>query len=155
MHRNQATSPFFFSETQTSHERLIYIDQGKTWHEAQDYCREHYTDLASGVAQINSQELQNRPNNSGKSWIGLFRDTWRLSDGSSASYRNWEPEFYEEHFFLYEKCAMMNTSGKWFYDDCHMQQTFFCYRGKFFDFLSFIPPRLLSPTLGEVIYDCL
>lgn len=126
---------FVFPETQTSHERLIYIDQRKTWHEAQDYCREHYTDLASGVAQLNSQELRNRPNISGNSWIGLFRDTWRFSDGSSSSYRNWEPEFYEE---FGEKCAMMNTSGKWFYDDCSMTQPFFCYRGEILDFLNFI-----------------
>lgn len=40
---------YFFSETELSHDRLIYIDKEKACHEAQDYCREHHTDLASEV----------------------------------------------------------------------------------------------------------
>lgn len=127
---------FFFRETT---ERLIYVDEEKTWYGAQDYCREHHVDLASGVAQLNGQELQISLNGSAKSWIGLFRDTWRFIDGSNSSFRNWEPEFYEESD---EQCAVMNTSGKWYYDDCMTTKPFFCYSGEFSALLD-------SVTLGE------
>lgn len=93
---------------------------------AQGYCREHHTVLARGVGQLNSLALQNRLNDSDKSRIGFFRDTWRFSDGSSSSYRNWEHQSDEK---LDEKCAIMNTSGKRYYDLCDAAKHF-CYSGE-------------------------
>ncbi|XP_045886735.1 uncharacterized protein LOC123957741 [Micropterus dolomieu] len=62
-------------ETVTS-SSFIFVNDLKTWSEAQSYCREHYTDLASvrnrtENAQINKL-AQYKP-----IWIGLYRDSWK------------------------------------------------------------------------------
>uniref|UniRef100_A0A8C4GYH3 C-type lectin domain-containing protein n=1 Tax=Dicentrarchus labrax TaxID=13489 RepID=A0A8C4GYH3_DICLA len=62
------------------------------WPEAQNYCRENHTDLVSGLNQLNDPDLKEQIN-SYDVWIGLFRDTWRWSDGSHFSFRNWDVEF--------------------------------------------------------------
>lgn len=95
---------FLFSETELSHDRLIFIDKEKAWHKV----------TAESITLFwpqgwDSLALQNRLNDSDR--IGFFRDTWRFSDGSSSSYRNWEHQSDEK---FDEKCAIMNTSGKWY-----------------------------------------
>ncbi|XP_030578974.1 macrophage mannose receptor 1-like [Archocentrus centrarchus] len=68
---------------------LIYED--KNWTQAQSYCRVNHTDLVSGLHQINSTEFKEL-NRSAGFWIGLFRDTWRWSDGSKFSFRHWDTD---------------------------------------------------------------
>lgn len=95
------------------------------WTQAQNYCRTHHTDLISGRDQLKKffQSSQNK-----KGWIGLFRDTWRWSDGSNSSFRNWK-KF--EDGVKYLKCAAVwKHSGDWRADDCKMTKPFFCYDDK-------------------------
>ncbi|XP_027131167.1 secretory phospholipase A2 receptor-like, partial [Larimichthys crocea] len=54
-------------------------------------------------------------------WIGLFSDTWRWSDGSSSSFRNWDPEVGDKN------CALLKSSGQWRSADCDETKPFFCY----------------------------
>ncbi|KAL3976700.1 poly [ADP-ribose] polymerase 7/11/12/13 [Sarotherodon galilaeus] len=68
---------------------LHFNDSRKLWREAQSYCREHHTDLASGAEQLNEIFSKFKSSDKPRSWIGLFRDTWRWSDGSNYSYRHW------------------------------------------------------------------
>ncbi|XP_029311246.1 uncharacterized protein LOC115024012 [Cottoperca gobio] len=72
--------------TQTYH----VSDEKMTWFQAQRYCREHHTDLISGLTQL--QEF--RPNRQSMEtlWIGLFRDAWMWSDGSSSSFRQFKTD---------------------------------------------------------------
>uniref|UniRef100_A0A673CGR2 C-type lectin domain-containing protein n=1 Tax=Sphaeramia orbicularis TaxID=375764 RepID=A0A673CGR2_9TELE len=67
----------------------VYDQIRMTWLEAQKYCREHHTDLISGQDQLD--DLKNHTKLNGTRWmIGLFRDTWRWSDGNGSSFRNWD-----------------------------------------------------------------
>uniref|UniRef100_A0AAZ1Y5S0 C-type lectin domain-containing protein n=1 Tax=Oreochromis aureus TaxID=47969 RepID=A0AAZ1Y5S0_OREAU len=75
------------------------IKKKMTWTKAQNYCRDHYTDLASGLDQADGEEFKILNKSQGSPmnvWIGLFRDTWRWSDGSNFSFRHWNMEsFYD------------------------------------------------------------
>uniref|UniRef100_A0A8C9XC64 C-type lectin domain-containing protein n=1 Tax=Sander lucioperca TaxID=283035 RepID=A0A8C9XC64_SANLU len=67
-------------------------DHAKTWLDAQSYCRDNHTDLISGVKQLKDFKKQ-YPNDVNQIfWIGLFRDCWSWSDGSSFSFRLWEQD---------------------------------------------------------------
>ncbi|XP_028993904.2 macrophage mannose receptor 1-like [Betta splendens] len=92
-----------------------HIDINMTWPQAQSYCRQHYTDLVGGLDQLNDSTLA--------SWsnviIGLFRDTWRWSDGSNSSFRNWESLEDLVDGQSDKTCAtVLNTAGTWSYDYC-------------------------------------
>ncbi|MCJ8741153.1 hypothetical protein PDJAM_G00067500, partial [Pangasius djambal] len=77
-----------------------FINESKTWAEAQRYCRENYVDLAS----INTTQEQLALTDivdiwdSKRTWIGLYDDLnswrWSLDDDSfykegGRSFRNW------------------------------------------------------------------
>ncbi|XP_063356634.1 macrophage mannose receptor 1-like [Pelmatolapia mariae] len=83
---------------------LHFIDSQKVWREAQSYCREHHTDLASGAEQLKEAVSKFKSSDKTRSWIGLFRDTWRWSDGSNYSYRHWRDV---------EKLILINESKNW------------------------------------------
>ncbi|XP_047445083.1 putative C-type lectin domain family 20 member A [Mugil cephalus] len=95
----------------------------KNWIDAQKYCRDHHTDLVSGFNQLDEgHEVElgyNTPY-----WIGLFRDTWRWSDGNSSSFRHWNQTLSPEH-----ECAvtMLNERRRWKNADCTDKKPFFCY----------------------------
>ncbi|XP_075946606.1 uncharacterized protein LOC142948447 [Anarhichas minor] len=62
-------------------ETFVLINNTMTWTEAQSYCREHHTDLASVRNMEEIQKVQNLVPY-GDVWIGLSRDGWKWSDGS-------------------------------------------------------------------------
>uniref|UniRef100_A0A8C9XCV8 C-type lectin domain-containing protein n=1 Tax=Sander lucioperca TaxID=283035 RepID=A0A8C9XCV8_SANLU len=98
-------------------------DHAKTWLDAQSYCRDNHTDLISGVKQLKDFKKQ-YPNDVNQIfWIGLFRDCWSWSDGSSFSFRLWEQD-------PKKTCAMTTSDGKWSSDDCNNKKPFFCYNGE-------------------------
>uniref|UniRef100_A0A668UMN9 C-type lectin domain-containing protein n=1 Tax=Oreochromis aureus TaxID=47969 RepID=A0A668UMN9_OREAU len=74
--------------------QFICYDGENMW-TAQSYCRQHHTDLASGLDQIYSEEFKNLQN-SKELWIGLFRDSWRWSDGSNFSFRYWDMDSFND-----------------------------------------------------------
>ncbi|XP_055359622.1 L-selectin-like [Betta splendens] len=95
-----------------------------TWPEAQSYCRQHYTDLVSGLDQLDDPTVVSQS----YVWIGLFRDTWRWSDGSNSSFRNWESLGDLVDGESDKTCAtVLNTAGTWSYDYCSTKKPFHCY----------------------------
>ncbi|XP_061587309.1 secretory phospholipase A2 receptor-like [Cololabis saira] len=108
-----------------------------TWLEAQSYCRENHTDLASGPHQLKDTQLQQLPElqklngteENNHAFIGLYRDTWRWSDGSSFSFRHWRPGsgISTKHI----RYVMVEKNGRWTTDESSIsRKPFFCYDDK-------------------------
>lgn len=105
----------------------IKITDAKNWTDAQSYCRQHYTDLAT----IHNSEEQNQVyaavvNSWEEDWIGLYKEFWQWSDQWNFTFRNWAAE---HPFISSGDCAAMSTtdSGKWVRYSCDQQYPFICY----------------------------
>ncbi|XP_048039564.1 macrophage mannose receptor 1-like isoform X2 [Megalobrama amblycephala] len=105
--------------------QYYYISEAKNWTEAQRYCREKYTDLATVDNMNDMNEVKSvsaKANN--YVWIGLQRtsvDKWQWSSGEPALYLNWstgQPDNGHE-------CAVMKN-GQWNDYPCSNSQTFIC-----------------------------
>ncbi|CAI5648800.1 unnamed protein product [Oreochromis niloticus] len=63
---------------------FVFINNSMTWMEAQSYCRANYTDLASVRNMSENQKAKELVPAGQKVWIGLFRDSWKWTDGNPA-----------------------------------------------------------------------
>ncbi|XP_036419932.1 macrophage mannose receptor 1-like isoform X1 [Colossoma macropomum] len=117
-----------------------FVNEEKSWTEAQSYCREIHTELAT----INNMEEMKNLNASLKDktrhvWIGLEKGNtgkwlWSLADGNFHSegdaHRNWsqgEPNNKGGKEF----CVVMKKSdGTWADDSCEELHPFMCYDDK-------------------------
>ncbi|KAF5899433.1 macrophage mannose receptor 1-like isoform X6, partial [Clarias magur] len=61
-----------------------------SWLDARAYCRQYHTDLASALSSSDQQTL-NQLITSTRTWIGLYRDTWKWTDGTNATNLPWLP----------------------------------------------------------------
>uniref|UniRef100_A0A3B3VTH5 C-type lectin domain-containing protein n=1 Tax=Poecilia latipinna TaxID=48699 RepID=A0A3B3VTH5_9TELE len=116
--------------------QFLYINENKTWTEAQQYCRENHTDL---VTVTNMKDMKRLINiSAGKmkeAWIGLYdetHDTWRWSDGSNSSFRHWNKNFNNPES-INDQCAMtvFDDGGRWKNVSCDEKKPFVCYDGEF------------------------
>ncbi|XP_073326658.1 C-type lectin 1-like [Pagrus major] len=110
---------------------FVLIETPMTWTEAQSYCRDHHTDLASVRNTAENQEVKDVIPSGEAAWIGLFRDSWKWSDGSNSSFRYWDqgygqPDNYGGNM---EDCvvAALGRDGKWFDIPCGLKRPFVCY----------------------------
>ncbi|KAL0162988.1 hypothetical protein M9458_042384, partial [Cirrhinus mrigala] len=82
--------------TSSAH-RYHFVNESKTWTEAQRYCRQNYTDLATIDNMEEMNRLINTVNGSynGLAWIGLYGDvnSWRWSLEDNDFYQEGERDF--------------------------------------------------------------
>uniref|UniRef100_A0A3B5RE94 C-type lectin domain-containing protein n=1 Tax=Xiphophorus maculatus TaxID=8083 RepID=A0A3B5RE94_XIPMA len=121
----------YSTDTNTTQKYHLIKDM-KTWQEAQSYCRENHTDLISGTKQLQDGEVEKVIKSTHrKPFFGLFRDTWRWSDGSSFSFRHWNLQFtnYQPNR---GQCAKtkFDDKGRWMNESCDVQKPFICYDGE-------------------------
>ncbi|XP_051729869.1 macrophage mannose receptor 1-like [Ctenopharyngodon idella] len=105
---------------------FIITETAMTWRDAQSYCRQHHTDLAS----ISSAEQQNLISNQASLWIGLFLDSWQWSDQWNLSFRYWAAG--QPSQSSGSDCVSMsrNYSGKWAHESCDLKRPFICHGDK-------------------------
>ncbi|XP_030635246.1 C-type mannose receptor 2-like [Chanos chanos] len=130
---NQEKMSVCYDERKVSSERYIVINETKTWREAQSYCREHHTDLVSVRNQTENEWIKSSMKDKTEPWIGLFRDSWKWSDQSNSSFRNWAPGQPDNNEGD-ENCAFMQITGEkqgqWHDFSCDNEKPFVCYEDK-------------------------
>ncbi|XP_078146148.1 lithostathine-like [Centroberyx gerrardi] len=125
-------------ETFSGKEKSPYhlVEEAKNWTEAQSYCREKYTDLATidneeDMAKLNVITSRNYDS---QVWIGLYDDinSWKWSLESKgyygegqAEFRIWDSAIF--HNVYYATCGLMNQAGKWGDGSCDAILRFICY----------------------------
>ncbi|MGH0181936.1 UNVERIFIED_CONTAM: hypothetical protein FKN15_008120 [Acipenser sinensis] len=116
------------TETSTITERYTLIEVLKTWTEAQQYCREHHTDLVSIKNASENEDLVKKAQ--GKTfWIGLFNEPWKWShQGDSYTFHYWKTGD-PDNAGGNQKCVKMLKSGEWNDYSCNTLLPFFCYDG--------------------------
>ncbi|XP_041926691.1 macrophage mannose receptor 1-like isoform X2 [Alosa sapidissima] len=118
--------PFICYNGGDSTQPYVLVTEEQNWTDAQRYCREKHTDLASVRNQAENDQIDNvRGGGDNPAWIGLFRDAWEWSDGSSSSLRLWD--FREPKYDGIKNCAQVHTNGWWNKLECSDPGAFICY----------------------------
>ena len=122
-----AASTLLCASFSGSNVTFVFINTSKTWTEAHNYCRANHTDLASVRNMAENEKIKAMIAAGGDyAWIGLFRDSWKWSDGSTSSFSFWkngQPDNKNETCVA----ADFSQSGAWEDWPCDMERAFICY----------------------------
>lgn len=109
-----------------------FINQSKSYREAQTYCRQSYTDLATIENPTDMNTLIGLVSTTADTaWIGLEIGNewnWHWSRADKRDYFNWETE--ETQASTEEECAAVSQKGTWLMKDCKEEHSFVCH-GKY------------------------
>ena len=115
-----------------------FVTENKTWSEAQKFCRDNYTDLATvtNIEEMNQIiSIADSNSFSGDAWIGLYNDvnSWRWSLSDTTFYGQGESEFrmwasgQPDNLGGRQTCGQINSDGLWEDDYCGHVKAFICY----------------------------
>ncbi len=114
---------------------FVGVPEGKSWTDAQKYCREKHTDLASVRNESENNLIENMLTDN-TVWIGLHR-LWVWSDNSTASFTHWksgEPNSINNRDSICTSTDM-KYGGQWIDDYCTESYHFMCYDGEYINHL--------------------
>ncbi|XP_044198487.1 macrophage mannose receptor 1-like [Thunnus albacares] len=107
--------------------QFVFVNQPMNWSNAQRYCRENFTDLATVRNNTENQEVMNLVPGTYWAWIGLYRDpniNW--SDGSAYSFTNWSGSVSASLKLMKMMCGVQE-SNQWTFMSCGERFPFVCY----------------------------
>ncbi|XP_047673706.1 putative C-type lectin domain family 20 member A [Tachysurus fulvidraco] len=121
------TFPFLcFDDRETGNSRYIYYSQLKSWYDAQSYCRQYHTDLASTRDATEYSVVYNLVTSlTTYTWIGLTRHSWKWTDQTNFSTISWMPGK-PDNALGNENCGFLNNSQA-IDAKCSDVMPFFCY----------------------------
>uniref|UniRef100_A0A3B4G5X6 Si:dkey-28d5.13 n=1 Tax=Pundamilia nyererei TaxID=303518 RepID=A0A3B4G5X6_9CICH len=105
---------------------FIFVNESKSWWDAQSHCRGLPSDLVSIHSEAENMAVLN-VSASQTVWIGLFKDPWKWSDGSNSSFRFWRAS--QPSYLSNQDCvaAVFQDNGKWNKQSCSNQLNFVCH----------------------------
>ncbi|XP_062903901.1 C-type mannose receptor 2-like [Mobula hypostoma] len=112
--------------------RLYHKVNGeRTWPDARDYCRLHYTDLLSIQSEQESNATRALFGELRQGWCGLYNewqmaDSWEWADGSPVTYVHWKPGQPHRYSLLSPVCVYVEE-GQWIDAPCRYLLPFVCY----------------------------
>ncbi|XP_068592017.1 C-type mannose receptor 2-like isoform X2 [Cebidichthys violaceus] len=104
---------------------LIFVAETKSWRDAQNHCRGLSSYLIS-IQSAEENEAVHTVSASQNVWIGLFKDSWKWSDGSKTSFRYWKPR--QPNNLSGQDCvaAIFRDKGQWNDLKCNGKRFFVC-----------------------------
>ncbi|KAM3591310.1 uncharacterized protein V6R79_026463 [Siganus canaliculatus] len=121
------------------HIKYHFVENEKSWKEAQSYCREKYTDLATVSDMEDMEDMKKLHEAAGgrksHAWIGLYNDSktekfvWRWVQPGvvyNDSEANWVPPE-PNNSGGNEHCVMVREKREWNDIDCDTSYAFICY----------------------------
>lgn len=108
---------------------FYYISTLMNWTDAQSYCRQHYTDLASVRSLQENEQIRLTKPAGLIVWTGLYRDTWRWSNGNLYLFHYWASGQPNGGI---QNCTTTDFSraGQWVDRECDDKQASICYHGE-------------------------
>lgn len=110
---------------------FVPVKEEKNWTEAQRYCRDKHTDLASVRNESENNQIKDIIPSSASAWIGLHR-LWVWSDNSTSTFTHWKPGEPNIVANRHDICTSIDTQHNdgWIDEYCTTQHPFVCYDGK-------------------------
>ncbi|KAF7210684.1 macrophage mannose receptor 1 isoform X1 [Nothobranchius furzeri] len=104
---------------------FAYINTTMNWTNAQSYCREHHTDLASVRNMSENQNVMKLIPAGQVAWIGLYRESWKWVNGRTPTFMYWSSTKPDG---LTSNCATayLSGAGRWEDWSCSAQKAFVC-----------------------------
>lgn len=128
-------TPGLFGISSPSRE-FLYVSERMTWPNAQKYCRDTYTDLATieSFDEMYRARAKVYSLYTGDVWIGLTKGAgihwgWALGENTLSQYNVWginQPD----NGFQNGHCGAMRQNGYWYALNCLSVYQFVCYDGE-------------------------
>nr|XP_046236801.1 tenascin-N-like isoform X10 [Scatophagus argus] len=156
-----------FSVGSAQTRQYYFVNTALNWTEAQGFCRQVYTDLATLENTDDVSAAVSTSNYTGKAWIGLYDDLinswrWSLTDNSyygegETEFRNWytqQPNNLGDEQYCVELFSGSPYFGTWGDSSCSLLRPFVCYNGTVNGTATFVSYLSMSKNWTEAQRYC-